>query len=78
MKVFKKVKPSVIVFNVLYLLAAFAGVLLTYLTDNMATFESFLEPEAIAVIVTFQGVVSGALQKYGKPFKRLNQPENES
>ena len=78
MKVFKKVKPSVIIFNILYLLVAFAGMLLTFLTDNMATFNSFLEPEAIAVIITFQGVISGALQKYGKPFKQLTQPENES
>ena len=68
MKIFSgKVKPSVILFNLFTILVTIVTLIVGTFTDNQAMLQEILTPEAFAALAGFMAVVSGVLQKVGKP-----------
>ncbi len=68
MKIFNsKVKPSVILFNILTIIVTILTLIVGVFTDSQEMLQTVLTPEAFASLATFMGVVSGILQKVGKP-----------
>ena len=68
MKVFNgKVKPSVSLFILFTILVTIVTLIVGTFTDSQEMLQTVLTPEAFASLATFMGVVSGILQKVGKP-----------
>ena len=68
MKVFSnKVKPSVIMFNIFTIIVTVLTLIVGVFTDSQEMLQTILTPEAFASLAGFMAVVSGALQKVGKP-----------
>ena len=68
MKVFSnKVKPSVIMFNIFTIIVTVLTLIVGVFTDSQEMLQTILTPEAFASLAGFMAVVSGVLQKVGKP-----------